>query len=269
MNTAARVHSSNAAHFYTPAGEPMHWIERSDGQGTRPTTLRDARKLGFLPSPTSILKLLSAPQLESWRIEQACLAVLTAPRLAGEDLDAFVKRVLHVERQQDEQARIARDLGTDIHAGVQQMLAGHSCPAGLDGYVMPAVERMREFGQVQATESVVVGDRCAGRLDALFYVRGPEAKWTVVDVKTTGNPPTKGSWPEHKLQLSFYARSVPGLAGQTVQTANVYISTKDQGVVVVDVHTDWVDTYERGFLPLLNFWYFSNNYSLPTQAASV
>src|SRR6185503_9066761 len=78
MTTAARVQSAEAAHFYTKTGEPMHFIERSDGQGTRPTTLRDAKKLGLLPSPTSILKVLRAPQLEAWKMEQAALAVLTA-----------------------------------------------------------------------------------------------------------------------------------------------------------------------------------------------
>lgn len=257
MSTAAKVHNGGASHWYDRTGKPMHFIERSDGQGTRPATLRDAKKLGLLPSPTSILKVLRAPQLEAWLQEQCCLAVLTAPRKPGEELDAFVKRVLQEERQQDEQAKAARDLGTAIHDGIEQVLKGGKCPKELEAFVMPAVAEMMQFGELKATEEVVVGDRCAGRLDARFW--DDEAlRMTVCDIKTTGNPPKYGSWLEHKLQLSFYAEALPPME---IQTANVYISTKEAGVVVVDVHKDWRQTYERGFKPLLDFWCFMHDYT--------
>lgn len=256
MSTVAKVTNGQSSHFYTKTGEPMHFIERSDGKGTRPTTLRDAKKLGLLPSPTSILKVLRAPALEAWLIEQACLAVLTAPRKEGEALDAFVERVLHTERQQDEQAQKARQLGTDIHDAIEQVLNGKPYNPDLAPFVMPAVKEMQQFGELKATEEIVVGDRCAGRLDARFW-DNEVLRMTVVDVKTTSNPPQKGSWLEHKLQLSFYAQA---LEPCEIQTANVYISTVTPGVVVVDVHKDWRTTYENGFKPLLDYWYFSNNY---------
>jgi len=257
MTTAARVQSAEAAHFYTKAGESMHFIERSDGQGTRPTTLRDAKKLGLLPSPTSILKVLRAPQLEAWKMEQAALAVLTAPRKEGEALDDFVERVLHTERQQDEQAQKARDLGTKIHDDIASVLKGLPCPKDTEQYVMPAVKEMQRFGVMRGSEFVVTGDRCAGRLDVWFENQTTQQQ-TVVDVKTTSNPPLKGSWLEHKLQLSFYGKALP--LAMSDQTANVYISTKTPGVVVVDVHPDWAQTYEHGFKPLLQYWCFANNY---------
>ena len=254
--TAARPADGLSSHWYSKAGEPMHFVERSDGKGTRPATLRDAKKLGLLPSPTSILKVLRAPQLEAWLIEQACLAVLTAPRNPDEPLDAFVERVLHTEKQQDEQAAAARDLGTQIHAGVEVVLGGGECEKAVEPYVLPAVAEMRSrFGTMQSCEAVVVGDRCAGKLDATFW---DGQKTTIVDVKTTSNPPTKGSWLEHRLQLSFYAKALWS-AGQ-IQTANVYVSTKVPGVIEVFEHTDWQETYEKGFLPLLNYWCFANNY---------
>jgi hypothetical protein len=259
MTTVARPTTSDSAHFYTKDGQPMHFVERSDGKGLRPATLRDARKLGLLPSPTSILKVLRAPQLESWLTEQACLAVLTAPRKEGEDLDAFVERVLHTERQQDEQARKARDLGTEIHAGIAAVLSGKPCLlAEHEPFVMPAIEAMKVFGDVMLTEKVVVGDRCAGRLDAIF---NDGTTRTVVDLKTATNPPLKGSWLEHKLQLSMYAAAIafPDIPVE-LRTANVYIGTRAPGIVVVDVHADWRHTYERGFKPLLDFWMFANNY---------
>ena len=80
----------------------------------RKTTLADARKLGLVPSVTTILKVLAAPALESWKIEQACLALLTSPRQADERDDAFVKRILQTDRVQDQEAAAAAERGTEI-----------------------------------------------------------------------------------------------------------------------------------------------------------
>lgn len=195
----------------------------------------------------------------------ACLAVLTAPRKEGEELDAFVERVLHTERQQDKQAQKARDLGTQIHAAIEAVLTGEQCPKELEPFVMPAIAEMKQFGTAQSSELVVVGDRCAGRLDATFW---NDSITTVVDIKTATNPPIKGSWLDHRLQLSFYAKALDN-GGGPIQTANVYIGTKTPGVVVVDVHKDWRETYERGFKPLLDYWCFANDYNHAAIARSV
>ena len=69
-------------------GVPLHTVLSAKGE-PRPTTLRDARKLGLLPSVTNILSILSKPELTSWLQEQAVMAALTLPRIAGETEDAF------------------------------------------------------------------------------------------------------------------------------------------------------------------------------------
>jgi len=246
-------------HWYGKDGIPHHFIERSDGKGTRPTTLRDAKKFGWLPSPTSILNTLRKPALEEWLIRQSVLAICTAPDVPGEDLDAKITRVLEVDRQQDEQAQKARDLGTQIHKAIEGVLSGTAeCPVELAQFVAPAIAEMQQFGGLAATEEVVCGERCAGRLDARFFDEQSRVV-TIVDVKTTSNPPLKGSWLEHKLQLSMYAAAIEDFKCP-IQTANVYISTKTPGIVVVDTHKDWRQTYERGFKPLLDFWCFMHNY---------
>jgi hypothetical protein len=57
----------------------------------RPTTLRDARKLGLLPSVTNVLGVINKPELVEWKMTQAVLAALTLPRRDGEDLGVFAK----------------------------------------------------------------------------------------------------------------------------------------------------------------------------------
>jgi hypothetical protein len=254
--TAARVSNGNAAHWYQRDGTPMHFVERSDGKGTRPATLRDARKLGLLPSPTSILKVLRAPQLEAWLIEQACLAVLTAPRKEGEELDAFVERVLHTERQQDEQAQKARDLGTQIHAAIEAVLTGEQCPKELEPFVMPSIERIKVLGIVSSTEIVVVGKDYAGRVDCI--IEGTAT--TVLDFKTTGavKLPNQGYW-EHQLQTAAYAMALYPQRNP-LQTAVLYISTRTPGECALCISADWSAAWQS-FEHLLKYWQIANDYN--------
>jgi len=57
---------SESVHWYTKDGEPAYTIERADGKGFRNTTLRDAKKLGLLPSVTTILGVAAKPGLQNW-----------------------------------------------------------------------------------------------------------------------------------------------------------------------------------------------------------
>lgn len=253
--TAARLVSESTSHWYHPDGRSCHEVERSDGKGMRPTTLRDARKLGLLPSPTSIIKVLRAPQLEAWKTEMACLAVLTAPRMEGEELDRFVDRVLNVEKQQDEQAKKARDLGTDIHGGIESVLTGQECPKELEPFVLPAVEKAKTLGRVRSTETVVVGKGYAGRVDCILE----GTSTTVLDFKTTGavKLPNPAYW-EHELQCSAYAKALG--TDSPIQTAVLYISTRTPGELSLCVQKELATAW-MAFEHLLAYWQIANDYN--------
>ena len=85
------VPRESASHWYFPDGTPIHEVPRADGKGTRPTSLRDARKLGLFPSVTNVLGVIAKPALDAWKQEQAILAALTLPRNEGEPLDEFAR----------------------------------------------------------------------------------------------------------------------------------------------------------------------------------
>src|SRR4026207_2033828 len=85
----------NNDHWYDPiAGEPRHFIQKKDGSGTRPSTIADARKNNWLPSVTTVLKVLAKPALTEWLCRNAATAALTTPRIDGEALDAFLERIM-------------------------------------------------------------------------------------------------------------------------------------------------------------------------------
>lgn len=252
-------------HWYDRSGGAHHFIACTTKSGQRPTTIRDARENGWLPSVTSILRVLDKPDLTRWLIRQAVETVATAPRLPGEGLDAFLERVLETERQQDQATDQARDLGSRIHDGLAAALTGAQCPMDLAPYVAPVVEEFyRRNLKVLQTETVVVGNGYAGRLDLLAVDTLTGLEW-VIDWKSATKLPTKGAWPEHQAQLAAYAAArcsdpITEPTAEHVRTANVYISTADPGKFAWFENPPWSETYRRMFLPCLEVWCYLNNY---------
>lgn len=249
-----RKNMNETGHYYKPDGTPMHWVPKKDGTGTRPTTVSDAKKLGLLPSPTTILKVLSKPALTEWLVRQAILAFATAPDVPGETLDAKLTRVLDTERQQDQESTIAKDLGADIHAAIECALTPGEWDHSLYAHVNPAVATVLALGRVTATEKVLVGVGCAGKTDCLTE---NEEIIRVVDFKTTKKLPAKGAWPEHRMQAAFYAHALGNTGNKRVGCAIIYISTTEPGQTATFTIADWPEDY-RKFRLLQDFWYLQN-----------
>jgi hypothetical protein len=264
--TAARTYSKDSSHWYYPDGRACYKVPKADGKGERATTLRDARKLGLVPSVTTILKILHKEALVQWQIEQAVLTVVTAPRQPNEADDAFIKRVLHEEEQQHEESQAARDLGTRIHDELEVCLVGGQPSAELHPWIWPAAEAMAAFGKVITTEQNLVGNGYAGKSD---LIQDGGEFWVMTDYKSTKKlpDPAKGAWPEHRLQLAAYAAAWnrqcrrEGKPERPIIRRNVYVSTINQGQYVICEHEEeWQDTYRNGFLPLVQHWQWATGH---------
>lgn len=237
----------------------------------RKTTIADARKLNLLPSVTTILGILEKPALTLYKVEQGALAVLTTPRNEGEELDAFVYRVLHSERQQEQEAAIARGKGTEIHAAFEAYFSGQPVAPEIDPWVRPAINALIAFGEMASSEVILVGNGYAGRTD---LIQNCEGCWRIWDFKSTRrlpDPNKGGAYAEHRLQLSAYAKGWSDklvLGGATQQKpilcGNVYVSTEKQGEFVICEHEEaWEETFDKGFRPLLEHWIWANGYTPP------
>jgi len=253
MTTAANVKSPENGHWYYTDGRPCYEVAKADGKGMTPTTLRHARKLNLLPSVTTILRILDKPALTAWKIEQAVLAVMTTPRLAAESDDEFIQRVLKTDKEQDKERDAAAQLGTDVHAAIEDALTGHPYRDDLKPYVEPVLAQVKQFGTLIHSEHIVLGQGYAGKTDAVF---SEDAFVTVVDFKTTKKLP-KESYTEHKLQLAAYAKA---FGNNAVRTANVYISTVEVGQVAVCINEDTQPSYEA-FSHLLSVWQWLSDYA--------
>jgi len=242
------------SHFYGADGTPHHFVPCKTKSGNRPSTIKDCKEHGWLPSVTEIIKLLDKPALTEWKVRQGIHAVVTAPDVAGEGLDAKIARVL-AEGQDREEARMAADKGTGIHDAIAAVLQGNPWDIRWKPYVEAALPIISAMGKIIWTEKVLVGDGFAGRADCGLTT---DRTITVVDLKSAKTLPTKDSWIEHKLQTASYAATLGNTNDHHVLTANIYISTTAPGETALFIQENWRETYERGFLPLLRYYQWVN-----------
>ena len=264
------VERDSASHWYFPDGTPIHEVERADGKGTRPTNLRDARKLGLYPSVTNVLAVLAKPGLDAWKQEQAILAALTLPRRREESLDDFARRVV---TDMTRQVRDAADLGSAIHAAIENYAQSGALPENPD--VLRLFEPAREWFDaevetVHAVEAAVSHPEWgyAGRVDLVATLRST-SRPVVIDFKTqktrTGKdgafrPAYYETWP---LQLEAYRQALVARSPEfaEAETASVVIGSTEPVPVSVKV---W-DPLEaparfRAFLAACQLWVWTKGY---------
>lgn len=250
------------ARFYSrKTQQAIDFVPKAKGDGTRPPTIADARKSGgdWVPSVTSVLKVLAKPELERWKIEQAVLAVMTTPRQPGEGDDAFIERVLNEDRVQEQEMKAAAEHGENIHQAISDALYGRQVPDELAQWVDPVVKAIQDrFGHPVASEFVLIGDGYAGRCDLMMQAEFDDGdRRAIIDFKNTNSIPKSAMWDEHRLQLAAYAKASRVLVDET---AIVYISRKNPGEHVIHIDTDWPKSYATGFVPCLQMWKFLNDY---------
>lgn len=268
--TAARVARLETSHWYDRhTGEPCHEQPKAKGGGTTPTTIKHARKLGLLPSVTNIQDAAGIPRgLANWKTEQACLAVLTAPRVAGENEDAFVRRVLHDREEQEQVSDAAKQLGTDCHLYLASLILGEQptadervrtiCAQGYNWFLVQGLAGAK----VALCERVVVNLE-AGYAGTVDLVLAYPDRYLVVDWKTKGEIKRNKARQayasqEHEEQVSAYRKAALCVldTNKAVYGCNVYLSTSQPGDwAVVEYSNDaLVDAYANGFLPYAAIW---------------
>ena len=143
---------SQSTHWYKADGSPCHRLPRAGGDGLRPTTLRDAKRLRLFPGVTSILGIFAKPQLDKWKMRQVALASMCLDRTEGESDDYFADRIIEEAFAQVEQAA---DLGSRIHEALRGRARSrrfdrlHAAGLRLEGGEAVGVRRARAMSRQQ------------------------------------------------------------------------------------------------------------------------
>ena len=231
-----KLFSPDSAHWYRRDRVPMHCVAALKG-GLRPTTLRDARKLGLLPSVTNILGVIAKPELTAWLQEQAVMAALTLPRIPGETEDAFAQRVV-ADSQTTRDG--AAEFGTAFHDGAERVANTLEVDAQ-----HPAADWLRHYRdwyqanviELHWTERTLAEPLrgFAGTADLLIEHR--EHGLCLVDLKTMRVRPGEKPKPYKSwcYQLAAYLDALDTCYGRTVKCMNLIVNSLQAGPPVEHV----------------------------------
>ena len=237
--------ASQSGHWYDPkTGEPRYTYVNKKGE-TKNTTLREARKEGWVPSVTMILGLASKPALTNWMVDQGILAALTTPRIDGEPEADYLSRI---KRSSKEEASKAAERGTLIHGWVQKGFEGKKLlPPEDEFYISASVTLEKDCGrQMWSSEKSFARDGFGGKCD--LHNEG-----YVIDFKTTEKDlATIKTWDEHGMQLGAYRYGL-GVEGAKCGILYIHVQTAESKLI-------WIDEPElqkgfKCFQDLLSFWY--------------
>jgi hypothetical protein len=239
---------TEGGHWYTTTGEPAYTTIGANGS-ERNTTLRDARKLGLIPSVTTINNMLAKAGLNSWLQQQVLLAALTLPRLPNEPEEDWLKRVMSDSKAT---GRDAAERGTRIHAIVQGHFEGsyHIEPPL---YLANTEKALKDaFGEQQwiSEKSFAHPFGYGGKCDLM------SPNNIVVDFKTKDTPLDKVDvYFEHEMQLAAYRE---GLGMPSARCAIVFINGTTNEVKLIEVTDSALNKAWECFEHLLRVYQIKN-----------
>jgi hypothetical protein len=239
--------ATESGHWYDQSGLPKYTIIGAKGQ-ERNTTLRDARKVGLVPSVTTILSVLAKPGLERWKMMQLLQSALTLPMNEGESLDAYAVRVM---ADSQEQGAKARDLGTEIHGSIERHFL--CLPYDNQPRVAAALAVLPQGQEWSAEKSFASDLGFGGKCDL------HSDEW-VIDFKTKefSSVDDLKIWDEHGMQLAAYRF---GLGKHYARCAICYVSTTNDMAHLIEIGEEELVRGWAMFFHALSFWISQKKYN--------
>ena len=251
---------TTGGHWYRSDGTPVHTLQLPDGQGRRPTTIKDARRMNLFPSVTSILNILDKPGLEVWKQNQVALASLRTPKKPRESEEYWCRRVRGAAF---DQVGKAADLGSAIHDALERGMNGEAYNTELSVYV-ESVMKWKESTGIEIAEREIrivnLDHGFAGTADVFF--RYGESGVGILDYKTKKTRPGVEvvAYDNQAMQLASYAATFWGEENiHRVVGANVFISSTEPGRMEVVKH-DNLNRSWNAFKNLAALWRHLNDY---------
>ena len=244
----------DTGHWYTRQGTPAYTTIGKTGE--RPTTLRDARKEGLLPSTTTIINILDKQGLTNWKLQQVLLSALTLPRGLQESEQEWLARVMKDSR---ETGFKAANRGTEIHGIIENWF---------EQIYMP--EKPLYLDAIDSTLKSAFGEQVwlceksfahplgyGGRVDLMAKPINGQGTGFVVDFKTKDTDLDKiDVYFEHELQLASYRE---GLNLPNARCAIVFVNGTTNQVKLVEIEESQLQKSWDCFQHLLRVYQIKNN----------
>jgi len=255
-NETRAVLPAEVTHWYHKDGRPCYEVQKAKGDGMRPTTIADARKLNLVPSVTAIINIAAKPGLQKWKLQQMLHAALTLPRLPDESTDAFAERVI---LDSEEQSKKAMERGTQLHAAIEDHIQRKVTDGRIDW-----MDHIIALGQTMGQYGIDLRKGKAEHSFASPLGYGGKLDWhndeIVCDFKTKARieDGKQLAWPEHCWQLAAYDM---GLGIFRHRLLNVFIGVEDCQVRIHEWPDEDAQTAWEIFSHLLKVWKLTKNYN--------
>lgn len=267
-----QIASEGGSHWYSLIdGSAVNVVPNKSKPGEfRPTTLRDAKQLGYLcPSVTEILKVTHKPMLEQWKMREVVRCCIDKPIVCGEEEKEYASFILDASKQK---AIEAANKGTEIHGLIERWLSeGLNVSTNL--YIYAAMNSLKaamvNIDNANPEKSFACAEGYGGKVDLHCNVLFNRF---VVDFKTKDDweDESKLGYDEHIMQLAAYANGL-GMVKEAQawpRLISVFISREVPGKWAVK---EWGE--EEGILALkkfrllLEYWFLDKGYrpSLPEE----
>ena len=245
---------AESGHWYTKQGTPAYTTIGKTGE--RPTTLRDARKEGLLPSTTTIINTLDKQGLTNWKLQQVLLSALTLPREPQESEQEWLARVMKDSRETGYKAAMR---GNEIHGVIQGYFEQVYMPEK-PPYLEAVTDALKSaFGeQLWVSEkSFAHGLGYGGRVDLMAKPINGQGTGYVVDFKTKDVDLDKVDvYFEHELQLSSYRE---GLGMPNARCAILFVNGTTNQVKLIEIEEAQLQKSWDCFQHLLRVYQIKNN----------
>lgn len=223
---------ASGEHWYARDGSPFYTMRGKNGN-LRAVTIRDARKVGAVPSVTTVLGVLAKPALTTWMVNQGILAALTLPRVESESEQEYIRRVVEDSKAQ---GKAAAEEGTRIHDAIEQSFKGQPVPPAYVKHVEATRTRIAllfpDVSDWRAEDSFCHASGFGGKVDLHSPSTG-----IVIDYKSTDEKEGSGKRFHYDQNWQLAAYQI-GLCLPFSTCANIFVSRSEPGTVFSHVWPD-------------------------------
>lgn len=245
----------NGMHWYDENARIVHEVPDATGKRLVQPTVVHARKLGLLPSVTTILKTIAKPGLEKWLQGKFIISARTAPWPDGMSEEDFIDSITSEAYRESAEAA---DLGARCHDAIRDYLLTKAvAPEDVRALVIPVIswinQNIESFIHIEyAFANPRLG--YAGQVDCVAILK--DGSMAVIDWKTQGKVVKEirfhDDWP---WQLAAYSM---GLELKNAKIFSVAVSTKEPGISVREYEN--VNDHFDIFLAAQKIWCALKNY---------
>ncbi len=253
--------ASEQGHFYDrKTGAAVYEVAMTSKAGMRPTNIGDARKLDLAPSVTKVMNdCMAKPGLEAWKLQKVLEASLTLPKLPGETVDAYAKRVIEDSKAE---GIAAAQRGTDLHKAIEDFIRGKMTEEW-----RPHLEKLTVVflqlgidlfaGQPEHSFAASLNELWyGGKID--FHLR--DSIHVLCDFKSKDKiePKKPLVYDEHAMQIGAYGYGLFGL--KEFRGLNIFVGVND---CEIRAHEHSIEDLVRGrdmFACILDFWSRKNRF---------